>query len=193
MVKISLFLFVFLVYGSCIASGLESSSERYVKTLNNQEPIQTFYVKKRNNNNLKLVLEIGDKLNLEYISDSGENASIKGILTTIDTDWIKVNETAILLSNIVYVSSLGTEQVIFGSLAVGVGAGLMSLGVISLYQASQIHPNFLGSDWSKKTKLTIGGAVMMIGGAGVCALSVIKLIVPRKLRQDKFSFHTITN
>ena len=171
-----------------MAYDLESSSEPHVKTSNNQEPTQTFYIRKRSNNKLKLVLVIGDKLNLDYISDSGENTSIKGILTTIDTNWIKVNETVILLDNIVHVSSLGTKRLgtIQAVVAAVVGFGLISSGVIMVAVGSQ------SKDWGNQVSLVRGGTAMtVVGTVIVVPLSMINLF--KKLRRDKFSFHTFTN
>lgn len=185
-----LLLFIKELKANSLSVKKEDSTE--INSVNDNSK-NTFYVKKLNDDNVKLVLLKNDKVKLQYISSSREKTVIKGVISKIEKNTIFVNNQPISIDKILAVTSNGSIRIILGSIGALAGLGIIAGGMNSL---SKNVPGDVGSGSGSgfllifNAKRIVGGVVLIIVGAGVTAVSLVAGIIPSNYKVSKFSFNT---
>jgi len=84
----------------------------------------TFYVQKKNNDEIKKVYFIGERVNLLCCYSEDSVLKVKGLISEISEDKIKVDEKWIEVSSISAIITHGFLKTFIGSVGLAIGVGL---------------------------------------------------------------------
>lgn len=137
----------------------------------------TLFVNNKSDGDIKMVYNIGNKLNVEYINQLNEVVKIKGEISAIEMGQITVDNQVILISQIVSIKShIVNRKIIGGALALS-GVGIAIAG-------QNIGPSGTMFDFSSLQK----GLWTFVGGAIAVSSTFFLLVLPKKFNKDKFEF-----
>jgi hypothetical protein len=135
----------------------------------------TFYVKKKDNGDVKKVYIIGDKITLLYGYSGDSHLKIKGLINEISEDKIKIDDKWIEVSNIHGIISHEFFKTLIGSVGLAIG-----IGVILIKRKTPVSE---GEIFTQQE--SIGLTVFPIFFS-----SVAVLIIPIRYRPETFVFKT---
>jgi hypothetical protein len=144
-------------------------------TCSNAQSENSFYVKNKNDGEVKKVYFIGDRIKLLYVYSGDSFLKVKGIINEISENKIKVNDKWIEVSRIRGIISHGFIKTCIGSLGLAISAGV----VYMKRNTTESQPSIFTQEE------IIGFAVfpIIISSAAV-------LLIPMKYRPEKFVFKT---
>ena len=177
-----LLLFIRELKANSLSVKTEDSTE--INSVNDNSK-NTFYVKKLNDDDVKLVLLKNDKVKVQYISSSGEKTTLNGVISKIEKNTLFVNTQPISIEKILAVTSSGSNRIILGSIGALAGLGIIAGGMNSLNGASGSGLLLISN-----AKQIVGGVALIVVGAGVTAVSLVAGIIPSNYKVSKFSFNT---
>lgn len=94
-------------------------------TFINAQSGSTFYVKKKDNGDVKKVYFIGDRVKLLYGFSEDSLLKVKGLINEISEDRIKVDDKWIEVSSIRGIISHGLFKTLIGSIGLAIGVGVI--------------------------------------------------------------------
>ena len=151
-----------------------------VGTFSYAQSRSTFYIKKKDNGDVKKVYLIGERVKLVYGYSQDSIFKVKGLINEISEDKIKVDDKWIEVSNIREIISHGFFNTFIGSVGLAI-----SLGVI-LRPKQEQEPNYSGIFTQEesnafRTLLTVYPILLS---------STALLLIPINYGHKKFVFKT---
>ncbi len=134
----------------------------------------TFYVQKKNNDEIKKVYFIGERVNLLCCYSKDSVLKVKGLINEISEDKIKVNEKWIEVSSIHAIIKHGFFKTFIGSVGMAFGVGLILI--------KNKEPGGDGI-FTKEEGIALTVFPIFLSSAAV-------LLIPIKYGHEKFIFKT---
>ena len=96
-----------------------------VGTFSYAQSRSTFYIKKKDNGDVKKVYFIGERVKLVYGYSEDSILKVKGLINEISEDKIKVDDKWIEVSSIRGIISHGVFKTLIGSIGLAIGVGVI--------------------------------------------------------------------